>query len=190
MWGRKDDQTPSSAPAPSRPDPVPARPVAQPSAAAAAPVASAPSGGSRSQASIGKSLKIKGSITGTQDLYIDGEVKGTIQLEANSLTIGPNGIVDAEITAKDIIIEGKVTGNVKAGDRVDIRKTGSLHGDLSTARIVIQDGAVFRGSIDIVKPAAPAPKPAAAPAPTPAKAPVAATTATASSGAAQSPAKK
>lgn len=166
MWGRKDDQTPSPAPAQSRPDPTPARPVARPAAIAPAPAAR-PASAAPGQAAIGKSLKIKGSIAGAQDLYVDGEVDGTIELEANSLTIGPNGKVDAEISAKDIIIEGKVTGNVKAGDRVDIRKTGSLHGDLSTARIVIEDGAVFRGSIDIVKPAAatketPAPKPAPA----------------------------
>jgi cytoskeletal protein CcmA (bactofilin family) len=138
---------------------------------------------------IGKSLKIRGSITGTQDLYVDGEVEGTIQLDQNSLTIGPNGNVDAEITAKDIIIEGKVTGNVKAGDRIDIRKTGSLHGDLSTARIVIEDGAVFRGSIDIVKPE-PAPKPAAAPAPTPAKPPVADKPAQTTAAVPQAPAKR
>jgi cytoskeletal protein CcmA (bactofilin family) len=75
------------------------------------------------------------------------------------LTIGPNGDVNADVFAKDIVIEGKVTGNVKAGDRIDIRKTGSLSGDLSAARIVIEDGAVFRGSVDIVKPEpAPAPK--------------------------------
>jgi cytoskeletal protein CcmA (bactofilin family) len=138
---------------------------------------------------IGKSLKIRGSITGTQDLYVDGEVEGTIQLDQNSLTIGPNGNVDAEITAKDIIIEGKVKGNVKAGDRIDIRKTGSLHGDLSTARIVIEDGAVFRGSIDIVKPE-PAPKPAAAPAPTPAKPLVAGKPASMTPAVPQAPAKR
>lgn len=138
---------------------------------------------------IGKSLKIRGSITGTQDLYVDGEVEGTIQLDQNSLTIGPNGNVDAEITAKDIIIEGKVTGNVKAGNRIDIRKTGSLQGDLSTARIVIEDGAVFRGSIDIVKPE-PASKPAAAPAPTPAKPPVANKPAPTTAAVPQAPAKR
>jgi cytoskeletal protein CcmA (bactofilin family) len=97
-------------------------------------------------------LKIKGTITGTEDLYIDGQVEGTIRLEQNSLTIGPNGAVDADVFAKDIVIEGKVTGNVTAGDRIDIRKTGSLSGDLSAARIAIEDGAVFRGSVDIMKP--------------------------------------
>lgn len=169
MWGRKDDQAPSAAPAANRPDPVPVR-----SAARAAPPPAAAAASPKGRAAIGKSLRIKGTISGTENLYVDGEVQGTIQLDHNSLTIGPNGNVDAEIRAKDIIIEGKVTGNVTAGDRIDIRKTGSLHGDLSTARIVIEDGAVFRGSIDIVKPepaVAPAPKPAVAAAP--AKPPVA-----------------
>jgi cytoskeletal protein CcmA (bactofilin family) len=129
---------------------------------------------SRSQASIGKSLKVKGSITGTEDLYVDGQVEGTIRLEQNSLTVGPNGDVDADIFAKDIVIEGKVTGNVNAVDRIDIRKTGSLNGDLSAARIVIEDGAVFRGSVDIVKPEpAPAPKAALVSTPPAAKPPVA-----------------
>jgi cytoskeletal protein CcmA (bactofilin family) len=170
MWGRKDEPTPTPAPAPRSQEPAPARPVARPSAAP--PSSAAPSAARGGQASIGKSLKIKGTITGTEDLFIDGQVEGTIRLEENSLTIGPNGAVDADVSARDIVIEGKVTGNVKAGDRIDIRKTGSLSGDLSAARIVIEDGAVFRGSVDIVKPEPPAPK-AVVSAPPAAKPPVA-----------------
>lgn len=163
------------------------RPVARP--ATPPPSSSGPSG-SRGQASIGKSLKIKGTITGTEDLYIDGQIEGTIRLEQNSLTIGPNGSVDADVFAKDIVIEGKVTGNVNAGDRIDIRKTGSLSGDLSAARIVIEDGAVFRGSVDIVKPGpAPAPKAAVSAAPA-AKPPVAEKSPEASAATAGAPAKK
>lgn len=170
MWGRKDEPTPTPAPAPRSQEPAPARPVARPSTP---PPSSAAPSASRGQAIIGKSLKIKGTITGTEDLYIDGQVEGTIRLEQNSLTIGSNGEVDADVFAKDIVIEGKVTGNVTAGDRIDIRKTGSLSGDLSATRIAIEDGAVFRGSVDIVKPeAAPAPKAVAA-APPVAKPPVA-----------------
>jgi cytoskeletal protein CcmA (bactofilin family) len=169
MWGRKDEPTPTPAPAPRSQEPVPARPVAR--LATPPPSSAGPSAGRG--ASIGKSLKVKGTITGTEDLYIDGMVEGTIRLEQNSLTIGPNGDVDADVFAKDIIIEGKVTGNVNAVDRIDIRKTGSLNGDLSAARIVIEDGAVFRGSVDIVKPEpAPAPK-AVVPPPPVAKPPVA-----------------
>ena len=163
------------------------RPVARP---AASPVSAASSGAARGQASIGKSLKIKGTITGTEDLYIDGQVEGTIRLEENSLTIGPNGDIDADVFAKDIVVEGKVTGNVKAGDRIDIRKTGSLSGDLSAARIVIEDGAVFRGSVDIVKPE-PVPDPKAVlSAPPAAKPPAPEKAAEASAATAGAPAKK
>ena len=95
---------------------------------------------------------MKGEITGSEDLYIDGEVEGSVALKDNSLTVGPNGKVHADVSARSITILGRLRGNVKAGERIEIRKTGSLEGDLSTARIVIEDGAVFRGSIDIVKP--------------------------------------
>jgi cytoskeletal protein CcmA (bactofilin family) len=96
---------------------------------------------------------------GTEDLYIDGQIEGTIRLEQNSLTIGPNGDVDADVFAKNIVIEGKIKGNVTAGDLITIRKAGSLRGDLSATRIAIEEGADFRGSVDIVKPKpAPAPK--------------------------------
>ena len=100
---------------------------------------------------IGKSLKVKGTITGHEDLYVDGEIEGTVELEENSLTVGPNGNVSADVKARDITVLGRLTGNVRAGERIEIRKTGSLEGDLTTSRIVIEDGAVFRGSIDIVK---------------------------------------
>ena len=73
-------------------------------------------------------------------------------MEENNLTVGPNGIVNADVKARDIRVLGKLTGNVRAGERMEITKTGSVEGDLVTSRIVIEDGAVFRGSIDIVKP--------------------------------------
>ena len=103
-------------------------------------------------AQIGKSLKLKGEITGNEDLYIDGEVEGKVELKANSLTVGPNGNVHAAVSARSITILGRLQGNVKASERTEIRKTGSFGGELVTAQIVIEDGAVFRGSIDIVKP--------------------------------------
>ena len=103
-------------------------------------------------AQIGKSLQLKGEITGSEDLLIDGEVEGAIELKENSLTVGPNGNVKADVSARSIIVMGHLRGNVRAGEKIEICKTGSLEGDLSTARIVIEDGAVFRGSIDIVKP--------------------------------------
>ena len=103
-------------------------------------------------AQIGKSLKLKGEITGSEDIYIDGEVEGTVELKGNSLTVGPNGNVHADVSARSITILGRLQGNVKVGERTEIRKTGSFGGELVTAQIVIEDGAVFCGSIDIVKP--------------------------------------
>lgn len=153
MWGRKDESS----------DPVSAEPKTQPELSPSPPKqaaspAAAPSGGAsaaergRTIAQIGKSLKLKGEISGSEDLYIDGEIEGTVELNENSLTVGPNGKVHADVAARSITIHGRLQGNVRAGERIEIRKTGSLEGDLSTSRIMIEDGAVFRGSIDIVKP--------------------------------------
>jgi cytoskeletal protein CcmA (bactofilin family) len=164
MWGRKEDGTP--APSAGLPQPEAPRPAPPPSSAATpALAASAPKPVERKagQALIGKSLRVKGAISGHEDLYVDGEIEGTIELEENSLTVGPNGNVSADVKARDITVLGRLTGNVRAGERIEIRKTGSLEGDLTTSRIVIEDGAIFRGSIDIVKAdqvaAKPLPKP-------------------------------
>ena len=109
-------------------------------------------GEGQSLSQIEKSLKLKGEITGNEDLYIDGEVEGRIELKEHSLTVGLNGKVHADVSARSITILGHLQGNVKAGERTEIRKTGSFEGELLTAQIVIKDGAVFRGSVDIVKP--------------------------------------
>jgi cytoskeletal protein CcmA (bactofilin family) len=111
-------------------------------------VAAAPTG---EQATIGKGLFIKGEITGSESLYIDGKIEGTINLPGNRLTIGRNGQVNAAVNAREIVVLGKVRGNVSATDRVDIRAEGSLTGDVSAARISIEDGAFFKGGIDIKK---------------------------------------
>lgn len=119
------------------------------------------------QATIGKSLVIKGEVTGSESLYIDGKVEGSINLPGNRVTVGRNGNVAANIAAREIVVLGKVRGNMTASDRVDIRSEGSLTGDVSAQRISIEDGAFFKGGIDIRKPGnekAEA-KPAAAPAP-------------------------
>ncbi len=102
-------------------------------------------------AHIGKSVVIRGELSGSEDLYIDGQVEGTIELREHHLTVGPNGRVQANINAKEVVIQGSVKGNVRAVDRVEIRKSGSLTGDLVAARVVIEDGAFFKGSIDIQK---------------------------------------
>ena len=113
-------------------------------------------------ASLGKSVHVKGQILSREDLTIDGEVEGTIELTENRLTVGPNGRVTANIKAREIIVLGTVNGNLEVTDKIDIRKEARLIGDLRSARIVIEDGAFFKGSIDIVKPEPakpPAPKP-------------------------------
>ena len=104
------------------------------------------------QATIGKSLVIKGEVTGSESLYIDGRVEGSINLSGNRVTIGRNGIVSANINAREIVVIGKVRGNLLASDRVDIRNEGSLTGDVVAQRISIEDGAFFKGGIDIRKP--------------------------------------
>ncbi|MCH8268222.1 MAG: polymer-forming cytoskeletal protein [Acidobacteria bacterium] len=111
-------------------------------------------------AHIGKSVLIKGELSGSEDLYIDGKVEGTIELREHNLSIGPNGQVHANINAKEVVIQGSVKGDVLATDRVEIKKSGSLRGDLVAARVVIEDGAYFKGSIDIQKGEETATKPA------------------------------
>jgi cytoskeletal protein CcmA (bactofilin family) len=123
-----------------------------------------PAGVSGEQATIGKGLTIKGEINGSESLYIDGKVEGSVNLPGNRVTVGRNGQVAASITAREIVVLGKVRGNVTATDRVDIRAEGSLSGDVAAARISIEDGAFFKGGIDIRKPEG---KQAAVVAPTP-----------------------
>lgn len=102
-------------------------------------------------AHIGKSVIIKGELSGSEDVYLDGEVEGSIQLHDHSLTIGPNGHIRANINAKEVVIHGKVDGNVTGSQRVELRKSAILVGDIATQRILIEDGAFFKGGIDIGK---------------------------------------
>ena len=97
---------------------------------------------------IGTSVVIKGELSGSEDLTIDGQVEGTIELRQNVLTIGPNARIKAQVAAKAIVVEGQVTGNLTASEHVDIREHGSVDGDLVAPRVAIADGAHFRGSID------------------------------------------
>ena len=109
-------------------------------------------------ATIGKAVKIAGQIFSREDLYVDGDVEGTVELMDHKLTIGPNGKVHAGVKAREVVALGVIQGNVEASERIEIRKDAKLVGDIKTARIVIEDGAYFKGSIDIVKAE---PKPAA-----------------------------
>jgi cytoskeletal protein CcmA (bactofilin family) len=147
---------------PNQPGPTPATPEpVRPTPPATTPAFSASSTSSASgvipnseQATIGKSLVVKGEVSGSESLYIDGKVEGAINLAGNRVTVGRNGQVAANISAREIVVLGKVRGNCQASDRVDIRSEGSLTGDVIAARISIEDGAFFKGGIDIRKPGA------------------------------------
>jgi cytoskeletal protein CcmA (bactofilin family) len=102
-------------------------------------------------AHIGKSVLIKGELSGNEDLYLDGEVEGTVDMSEHSLVIGPNARLRAHISAREIVLHGRVEGNVHGSDRVELKKSCVLVGDISTKRIVIEDGAYFKGSIDLQK---------------------------------------
>ena len=128
---------------------------------------------SRGPAVIGKSVMIKGQIFSREDLTIDGEVEGSVELQEHRLTVGPHGKLQAGVKAREIVVLGTIHGNVEASDKIDIRKDARLVGDIKTARIVIEDGAYFKGSIDIARPeiskpsAAPQPKPVVSATPAP-----------------------
>ena len=109
---------------------------------------------SRGPAIIGKSVMIKGQIFSREDLTIDGEIDGSVELHEHRLTVGPNGKLQAGVKAREVVVLGTIHGNVEASDKIDIRKDAKLVGDIKTARIVIEDGAYFKGSIDIARPEA------------------------------------
>jgi len=102
-------------------------------------------------AHIGRSVIVKGELSGSEDLYVDGQVEGTIELKGNSLTIGPNGQLRADVNAKNVEVHGKLEGNVRATERVELRKSAVAVGDIFSQRIAIEDGAYFKGKVDIQK---------------------------------------
>jgi cytoskeletal protein CcmA (bactofilin family) len=118
----------------------------------ARPISYAPLSGTNNsleQATIGRSLVIKGELSGAEALYIDGRVEGKISLPEHRVTIGRNGTIEANIEAREVVIMGKVHGNIQCTDRVDIRGEGSLTGDVITERISVEDGAIMKGSIQV-----------------------------------------
>jgi cytoskeletal protein CcmA (bactofilin family) len=157
MWKpRPEDNKPMST-NPSQPG-QPAQPVPPPVAAATPSVPTPTQHKETPKASdphradvghIGKSVQIKGELTGSEDLYLDGSIEGTVDLRDHSLIIGPNGKIKAAISARDLVVHGRVEGNITATGRVELRKSCTLIGDVSTQRIVIEDGAFFKGAIDI-----------------------------------------
>jgi cytoskeletal protein CcmA (bactofilin family) len=110
-------------------------------------IMSAPLSGDLAQ--IGKSVVIKGELSGSEDLYVDGQVEGSISLKNFSLTVGPNGQVKASVEAKVLVVQGKLEGNVVVSDRVELRKSAIITGDITTQRISIEEGAYLRGKVDI-----------------------------------------
>lgn len=145
MWkpANQTNTVPAPSPEPQRYTPVTPEPPVAPRPTAATP---------QEQATLGKSLVIKGEVTGSESLYIDGRVEGSINLPGNRVTVGRNGVVSANINAREIVILGKVRGNMTASDRFDIRSEGSLTGDIVAQRVAIEEGAFFKGAIEITKP--------------------------------------
>ena len=110
--------------------------------------------GEEGMANIGKSISIKGDLTGNEDIVVEGTVEGKVDLPNNQLTVGANGTAKAEITAKTIVVIGKVSGNVHGTERVEIQATGIVEGDVSSPRLVVAEGAVLNGSIHMTQPKA------------------------------------
>ncbi|MGC8793313.1 MAG: bactofilin family protein [Bryobacteraceae bacterium] len=163
MWKRREEEAPPKPYTPPAPEPV--REPAPPP-----PARPSESELPRGVAAIGKSVKIKGQIFSREDLYLDGEIEGTVEVPENRLTVGPHGRLQASVKAREVVVLGSVNGNVEATEKIDIRKEARLVGDIKTGRIIIEDGAYFKGSIDIVREAAkpqqaPPAKPAAPPQP-------------------------
>jgi cytoskeletal protein CcmA (bactofilin family) len=153
MWSNKKPETPQPTTAKA---PEPPAPVAKPASAktevtamstdAMRPMSTTQSG---TTARLGASLHVKGEISGNEDLHIDGSVEGLVQLEDRKLTVGASAKLTADVVAREVVVYGSVKGNLRARDRIEIKKDGSVVGDLTTARIMIEDGAYFKGSIEI-----------------------------------------
>jgi cytoskeletal protein CcmA (bactofilin family) len=154
MWGDKKPETSAKTPLPqqskaSTPSATPITGEVKTMAPLDSPYPATTSSGGTAR--LGASLHVKGEITGNEDLHIDGTVEGLVHLEDRRLTIGASAKVTADIIAREVAVFGNVKGNLRARDRIEIKKDGSVVGDLTTARIMIEDGAYFKGSIEIDK---------------------------------------
>ena len=156
MWNRRKEET--SSPMPSSQPPVPSSLAREGIPLSTLPArnpeyeAPSPGGTPSRSAAIGKSVVIKGQLFAREDLFIDGEIEGSVEMLESRLTVGPNGKIAAGIKAREIVVLGTIHGNVEASEKIEIRKEAKLVGDIRTVRIVIEDGAFFKGSIDIAKP--------------------------------------
>lgn len=146
MWNKQSQpEVPAASPSPSQPtqwQPQQSAPAVNTTSRPSAPVA-------RGLSTLGASLEIKGKISGEEDLQIDGKVEGSVALNGQRLTVGRSGKLNSEVWAREVVVYGALTGNVHASDRVEIKKDGSVTGDIMTARISVEDGAYFKGRIEI-----------------------------------------
>jgi len=146
MWTKQpQSEAPSYSPTPSSPVSPASQAASQGASYSSRPSAPA----ARNVACLGESIEVKGKISGEEDLQVDGKVEGPIALQGQRLTVGRTGHLNSEVTAREVVVYGKVQGNVRASDRVEIKKDGSVTGDVITARISIEDGAFFKGRIEI-----------------------------------------
>ena len=151
MWNKREESPkPYNPPAPVAPTPVEPKKEATP--VSSTPVGRFDTESRGNAATIGKAVKVVGQIFSKEDLFVDGDLEGTVEAMEHKLTIGPNGTVHASVKAREVVALGTIQGNVEATDKIEIRKDAKLVGDIKTARIIIEDGAYFKGSIDIVKP--------------------------------------
>ncbi len=148
MW-KKEDSKPQGVETPSSFAPAPA---SHRDAPAFSPASAQPSVSSKATACITQGIKIKGEITGSEDLFIDGPVEGKLNLGSSSVTIGPNGTVKADISAREVVVRGRVEGKIAGKERVQLWNTGHVSGEISTQRLAIEDGAVLRGKVETGRP--------------------------------------
>jgi cytoskeletal protein CcmA (bactofilin family) len=154
MWKtRKDDEKPF---VPQSPFPAAAAPAREPGPAEAPKLEEPRAELARTMraemARLGKLVSVKGELAGREDLFVDGEVEGSIELSGHGLTVGPNGRIRANIQAQTVVVFGRIEGNVRGSERVELRKSAVVTGDILTQRIMIEDGAFLKGGIDIQKP--------------------------------------
>jgi cytoskeletal protein CcmA (bactofilin family) len=152
MWRKEDSKPQGSADAVAVPGVAVATPVATTPKPNVVPVTSAPlAPQTRSGASISQGIRIKGEVTGSEDLYVDGQVEGKLTLSNGSLTIGPNGTVKADVDAREVHVRGRVDGNIVGHDKIQLSSTGVVSGEVRTERLAIEEGAVLRGKVEAGK---------------------------------------
>ena len=176
MWKKDEESTSAAGSTPERPPPPSTRNPQPPTSAKGEP------------ATIGRSITIRGDVTGDEDLYIQGRIEGTVDLKQHSVTVGPEGRVHANIKGRTVTIEGEVEGDVLGQEQVALRSSSKVNGDIVAPRVVLEDGATFLGSIDMSGKAPPKPAQQASPSPPtkPPKIDGSMTTGTASQGSASS----